>query len=148
MTKIEIDKNLFIKDNLFIPLHELEFATSKSGGPGGQHVNKTESKITVRWNIPSSKILTDFQKELLHKKLASEVTTEGDIVVHASASRSQLQNKKSALMQLAHKIASALYIPKIRRATKASKGSKEKRLFSKKAQSTIKKNRSIKNYRE
>ena len=100
MTKIEIDKDLFIKENFFIPLHEIQFATSKSGGPGGQHVNKTESKITVRWNVPSSKIITDFQKELLYKNLGSELTTEGDIIVHASTSRSQLQNKKAALIQL------------------------------------------------
>ncbi len=148
MTKIEVDKDLFIKENLCISLHELEFTTSKSGGPGGQHVNKTESKITIRWNIPSSKALTDFQKELLYKNLASELTTAGDIIVHASASRSQLQNKKAALEQLSHKIASALYVPKIRRATKASKGSKEKRLFSKKVHSAVKKTRSTKNYSE
>ena len=148
MTKIEVDKDLFIKDNVFIPFHEFEFTTSKSGGPGGQHVNKTESKITIRWNVPTSKAFTEPQKELLYKNLASELTTEGDIIIQASASRSQIQNKKAALMQFAHKIAAALYVPKIRRATKASKGSKEKRLFSKKAHGALKKNRTIKSYKE
>jgi ribosome-associated protein len=134
-------KNLPIKSGIIIPEHELEITASRSSGAGGQHVNKTDSKISIRWNVKNSAALADYQKERILNNLASRITTDGDIIIHASSSRSQAQNKKSALDQLSHLIRKALYVAKKRIATKASQGTTELRLRTKAARSTIKKNR-------
>src|SRR5437773_11926962 len=113
--------DLFIKNGITIPEHELIISTSRSGGAGGQHVNKTETRITVRWNIKTTVALSDEQKNYLLEKLQSQLTSEGDIVVHNSESRSQQQNKKNALNNLAATIRNGLHVPKKRVATKVSK---------------------------
>ncbi len=136
--------DLFIKHGITIPEHELEIATSRSGGAGGQHVNKTETRITVRWNIKNSTVLTEEQKEYLLSKLQSQLTSEGDIVIHNSESRSQQQNKKNALNNLAATIRNALHKPKKRVATKISKALKEARLKTKAHRGKIKEMRSKK----
>ena len=138
--------DLFIKDDIAIPIHELEFSASKSGGPGGQHVNKTSSRITVRWNIANTTALNDTQKKQVMDKLQSELTSDGDLLVHNSSSRSQAQNKKNALNVLAEKVRTALYVPKKRMKTRVPKKKKEKRLQEKKRLSEIKKLRSKKDW--
>lgn len=137
-------EDLIIQDNITIPDHELEISASRSGGAGGQHVNKTSTRITLRWNIPRSQALSEYQKKQILEKLASEVTTEGDIIVHNSSTRSQLQNKQNAKEILAQKIRNALYVPKKRKKTKISKKAQEARLQSKKKKSIIKRMRSKK----
>ena len=139
--------DLPIKNGIVIPGHELEVTTSRAGGPGGQHVNKTDSRITVRWNIKNSGALTDEQKERLLAKLASQLTSDGDFIVHSSASRSQQQNKQAAFIRLAEEIKKALIIPKKRMATRVSKAVKKARLDAKAHHSIIKKMRS-KNLRD
>jgi ribosome-associated protein len=136
--------DLFIKNGITIPEHELEISTSRSGGAGGQHVNKTESRVTVRWNIKNSTALTEEQKNYLLEKLQSQLTSEGDIIVHNSESRSQQTNKKNALNNLAAIIRNALHKPKKRIATKIPKALKEARLKSKAHQGKIKEMRSKK----
>jgi ribosome-associated protein len=136
--------DLYIRNGITIPEHELEITASRSGGAGGQHVNKTDTKITVRWNIKNSSALTDEQKERICKKLQSRITEDGDIIVHNSESRSQQQNKKNALNNLAAIIRNALHVEKKRIATKVSKALKEARLKSKAHRSGIKKMRSKK----
>jgi ribosome-associated protein len=137
-------KDLFIKNGVIIPERELEITTSRSSGAGGQHVNKTETRITVRWNITTSSALTDEQKNYLLDKLQPQLTSEGDIVVHNSESRSQQQNKKNALNNLAAIIRNGLHKPKKRVATKISKALKEARLKSKAHRGKIKEMRSKK----
>lgn len=134
--------DLFIKNGIIIPDSELEITTSRAGGPGGQHVNKTDSRITVRWNIKASVALTDEQKERILEKLQSRVTDDGDLIVHNSESRSQGQNKKNALINLAAIIRNALHVAKKRIATKIPKALKEARLKTKAIRSTTKKMRS------
>ena len=121
-----------------LPLDELIITTSRSGGPGGQHVNKSDTKVTVRWNLFATTVLTDTEKERVAKALAASLTADGDLLVSASQSRSQLENKKMALFLLEQKVEKALVVQKKRKATRASRASKEKRLQSKKAHSTIK----------
>jgi ribosome-associated protein len=130
-----------IKNGIVIPSHELEITASRAGGPGGQHVNKTSTRITVRWNIKKSDIMTAEQKERIIQKLASAITAEGDLIIHSSSSRSQDQNKKDALDRLAYIVRNALHIPKKRMATKVSRGTKEARLQEKGKRSKIKKMR-------
>lgn len=133
-----------IKNNSIIPEHELEISTSRAGGPGGQHVNKSNTKITVRWNIPKTTAFTEEQKAHLMEKLKTQLTVEGDLVIHNSSSRSQLHNKKRALAQLAKQIEKALHVPKKRMRTMLSGYIKEKRLQQKKQQSMLKKTRQLK----
>lgn len=135
-------KDLPIKNSIVIPDHELEITASRSGGPGGQHVNKTSTRITVRWNVRQTTALSDTQKERVLQKLASRLTIDGDLIISNSTSRSQQQNKELALERLADTIRKALYIPKRRMKTRVPKKAKEARLKAKTYRSTIKKMRS------
>jgi ribosome-associated protein len=139
-----MNNNLFINHTIAIPEQELEITASRSGGAGGQHVNKTDTKITIRWNIKNSSALTQEQKQRIAEKLQSRITEDGDLIVHNSESRSQGQNKKNALNNLAAIIRGALHVAKKRIATKIPKALKEARLKSKAHRSTTKKMRSKK----
>lgn len=132
---------IHVKNGIVIPLHEIEITASRAGGPGGQHVNKTSTRITVRWNVKTTQALSDEQKQRVLEKLAPSLTTEGDLIVHASSSRSQEQNKHAALELLAQKVRHALIVPKKRMKSGIPKGAKEKRLKSKKIRSEVKKMR-------
>lgn len=115
---------IHVKNGITIPEHELEITTSRSGGPGGQHVNKAETRITIRWNVRTTRALNEDQKERVLKNLASKLTSDGDLIVHSSTSRSQQQNRQDALSQLAKLVRMALHIPKKRLQTKITKAIK------------------------
>ena len=134
--------DLPIKNGTVIPGHELEISSSRASGPGGQHVSKTSTRITVRWNVKKTTALSEEQKERVLQKLQASLTTDGELIVHNSVSRSQQQNKKMALADLARKVSTALYVPKKRLATQVSKAVKESRLHEKTHRSSIKKMRS------
>lgn len=138
--------DISIQDNhhgttIIIPEHELEITASRSSGAGGQHVNKTSTRITVRWNIKNSTALTDEQKMRIMTKLRSKLTAEGDLIIHNSESRSQEHNKKLALLRLAQEIRKALYVPKQRTKTKTPRAAHEARLQKKARRGLIKKQR-------
>jgi ribosome-associated protein len=111
---------------------ELEFSTSRSSGPGGQNVNKVSTKVILRWNVLHSILVTDEQKVLLLNKLSSQLTREGELILTAQETRSQLQNKEDVLEKLDALLRKALTKPKVRKATKPSKASKAKRVDNKK----------------
>jgi len=136
--------DLPVKNGVVIPGYELEITASRAGGPGGQHVNKTDTRITVRWNVPTTTALDETQKARVLNNLQARLTSDGDLIVHHSASRSQQQNKEAALARLAQEVSNALYIPKKRKATRISKAAKEIRLQSKRQRSAIKGMRSKK----
>jgi len=134
--------DIHIKNGIVIPYHELEITTSRSGGPGGQHVNKTETRITIRWNVNETSAFAKPLKERVLKNLGSRLTADGYLIIHNSESRSQLQNKKNALKYLTAIVREALLVPKKRIKTKVPKKEKEKRLQEKKRRGDIKKGRS------
>jgi len=134
--------DLTIKNGIIIPANELEISTSRSGGKGGQHVNKAETRITIRWNIKNSIALDEKQKQRIIQNLQSRLTKDYELIIHNSESRSQQQNKENALKILAQIIRKALYIPKKRIKTRVPKKEKEKRLREKAIRSKIKKMRS------
>lgn len=139
-----MEENLIVKPDLIIAGHEIEVTASRAGGPGGQHVNKTSTRITVRWNLVNTSSLLPEQKARVLEKLTGQLTTSGDLVVHNSASRSQQQNKAAALANLAQIIRKALHVPKRRMKTRVPKAAKTKRLEAKSRHGEIKKLRSNK----
>lgn len=134
-----MSNDVFVQNGIIIPEHELEISTSRSGGAGGQHVNKTETRVSIRWNVKTTNALDEQQKNRALLNLQNKLTAEGDLIIHNSSSRSQQQNKENALHQLAQEIRKALYVPKKRMKTKVSKAKKEARLENKKRHSQVKK---------
>lgn len=135
-----------IKNSITVPSHEIEITASRAGGPGGQHVNKANTRVTIRWNVPNTTVLNPEEKQRVLIALATRLTLEGDIIIHSSSSRSQLRNKEMALAQLDKLLRKALHIPKKRRQSTISTSTKEKRLEAKARHSGIKKMRSKKNF--
>jgi ribosome-associated protein len=137
---------LAVNESLSIPRSELDVRVSRSSGAGGQHVNKTSSRVEIFWNIITSRALSEEQRDRLRAKLASRITTEGSIRVVASESRSQSRNRDLAEERLADLVRQALVVPKKRRATKPTRAAKEARLESKKRQSHKKRERGNKSF--
>lgn len=122
-------------------LNELEFSTSRSSGPGGQNVNKVNTKVTLRWNVTGSLLLTPEEKELLLQKLSSRLTNEGVLLLASQDKRSQLQNKEEVVRKFDHLLKQAFTKKKKRKASKPSKSSVQSRLDKKKKHSDKKKMR-------
>jgi ribosome-associated protein len=118
---------------------ELVFTASRSDGPGGQNVNKVNSKVTVKFDVIQSEILSPEEKEIILKKLESRLTKEGILVLSAQENRSQLQNKEAVLVKLEKLLKKAFEKKKVRKATKPSKGSIQERINKKKQLSEKKK---------
>lgn len=112
-------------------LQELKFKAVRSGGAGGQHVNKVSTKVELILNLASSKAFNDSEKERLYKKLNKRLTSENKLLVQCDESRSQHKNREIAEDRLLKLIEEALKIPKKRKKTSPSKASVEKRLKSK-----------------
>jgi ribosome-associated protein len=122
---------------------ELEFVTSRSSGPGGQNVNKVNTKVSLRWPVVASVILSSEERDTITQKLASRITLEGELVISAQDKRSQLQNKEAALAKLDELLTKAFVKKKKRKATKPSKVAVQKRIESKKRQGEKKKMRRV-----
>lgn len=120
---------------------ELSFQTSRSGGKGGQNVNKVETAVTAYFNIDASQLLSDEEKLRLKEKLSNRINSEGMLWVKAQTHRTQLANKEEAIKKIDQLVQQALKKKKLRLATRPSKISKEKRLDAKKRYAQIKQNR-------
>jgi len=115
--------------------HELIFSTSRSSGPGGQNVNKVNSKVTLKWDIAHSEIVTEEEREIISKKLASRMTADGVLMLTSQDNRSQIQNKEEAIEKLEALLIKAFEKKKKRKATKPSKGAVQNRIEKKKKNS-------------
>lgn len=122
-------------------LAECIFKAVRSSGPGGQHVNKTSSKVVLRWDLTASQAFDDEQKSRLLDKLANKLTKDNVLVINNEQSRSQHKNKEAAIQQFFHILKSGLQRQKRRKKTKPSRISKLKRLNSKKRHAEKKTNR-------
>lgn len=120
---------------------EFGYKAVRSGGAGGQHVNKVSSKVVVTFNVPASQGLSDDEKVRIAEKLANRVNASGQIILTADDDRSQLRNKAIATQRLLELLEQALVIPKKRRPTKIPRAVVEKRLKEKRSQSEIKSGR-------
>ena len=133
--------DIIINDLVVIPGSELQYTASRSSGPGGQHVNKTDSRIQIRWNIPGSRALSDFLKRRVMQVLATRLTDDGDLLLASDSNRSQHRNKEEVTQRLAELVRAALVPPKPRRKTKPTRASRQKRLDEKKKRSDAKRQR-------
>jgi ribosome-associated protein len=116
-------------------LPELQFQTSRSGGPGGQNVNKVETKVELRWQPANSNVLAVDQKKLLETSLAGKLTNEGWLIVTAQEERSQTGNRELVQKKFMEILQQALKKPKKRKRTRPSPEAKQKRIEEKKRQS-------------
>ena len=122
-------------------LTELHFKGIRSGGPGGQHVNKTASKVEVSFDLEASKALSEIEKERLRNKLSSRISSEGILTLQCGETRSQHRNKSIVIDRLLELLQSNLKVAKKRKKTKPSKNAVERRLKSKREQALKKSNR-------
>jgi ribosome-associated protein len=111
---------------------ELEFTASRSSGPGGQNVNKVNSKITLRWNVLSSAVVTEEERETILTKLKARISAEGVFILISQQKRSQLQNKEEAVHKLDELLKKAFTKKKLRKSTKPTRNSLQQRLNKKK----------------
>jgi ribosome-associated protein len=126
------DGDLQVTNNLVIPEREIDFSASRSGGPGGQHVNKTSTRVTLAFDVENSEALNRKQKNMLWARLGNQITTDGLLKVSSGETRSQFSNREIARRRLAEMIRDALTPPKKRRPTRPPKAAKERRIQEKK----------------
>jgi ribosome-associated protein len=134
---------LNVTPRLGIPRAELSYRATRAGGPGGQHVNTSSTRIELLWDLDRSAAIDDAQRERLRIKLGPRLDADGKVRVVASEHRSQRQNRLAADERLAALVRHALIVPKKRRATKPTRAAKERRLAEKKRRSEKKRDRRV-----
>jgi ribosome-associated protein len=130
-----------IEDSLAIPDEEVSFTTSRSGGPGGQNVNKLETRVTLRFDLAASPSLTDEQKARLRERLATRITRAGFLQVTSQKHRTQGENREAAVARFAELLREGLHEEAPRRPTRVSKGAKRRRVEAKRRRGDRKKER-------
>ncbi len=135
--------DIVIKENLTIPDRELVFTASRSRGPGGQHVNKVNSRLTLHFNVQESPNLAAFQKNYIFTALASRITATGVLRLDCQKHRTQSMNRAELIERFSNLLREALTPKRYRVATRVSKSVKERRLDQKKRRGQIKEKRSL-----
>jgi len=133
------DDDLEVNPRVRIPGWELVFTASRSAGPGGQHANKTSSRVTLHWSVKDTSALSDYQKTRVLKRIEARLTQDGVLQIHVEDTRSQHRNKEMARERLKALLLDALKIQKRRKPTKPSKASKRRRVDNKKSRGSLKK---------
>ena len=131
-----------VGDELLIPDDELEFRMGTSSGPGGQKVNRVRTRVSVYFNVASSKSLSEAQRERIFHHLARRISKEGVLRVRSQRHRTQQMNRATAEQRLGELLADALYVPRPRKKTKSPAQARERRLEEKKRRSRLKRERS------
>jgi ribosome-associated protein len=134
-------QDLVVTPQVTIPAGELALAFARSGGPGGQNVNKVASKVELRWNPTTSAALTEDERTWLVHRLKSRLTGDGTLIVTSTATRDQLKNRDDATSKLALIVRAALDRPRPRRATRPSRAAKRRRVADKRHHAERKRNR-------
>jgi ribosome-associated protein len=129
---------LQINDSLFIQPSELTFRASRSGGPGGQHVNTSSTRVELVWDVGASPSVNDEQRSLISDKLANRISGEGLLQIAESGSRSQHRNKEVATERFVELLREALTVAPPRRKTRPPRAAKEKRIREKKQRAEVK----------
>jgi ribosome-associated protein len=135
------DGYLEITPALLLPLAELDYRATRAGGPGGQHVNTSSTRIEVWWDVRSSPTLSGEQRALVLERLATRIDGEGRLRIVASESRSQLRNREAATERLRELVASALAVRKPRKRTRPGRAAKAARLEAKRRRAATKRRR-------
>lgn len=134
-------RDIVVTPRLTIPAGELEMSFARSGGSGGQNVNKVSSKVDLRWNPQTSAALTFDDRSQLLERLKNRLTTDGYLIVTSQLTRDQIKNRDDAMDKLALIVRAALHREKPRKPTKVSRGAKRRRLEDKRRHSEKKSNR-------
>jgi ribosome-associated protein len=132
---------LAVAPGVRIPVSEIELRGITGGGPGGQHVNRSATRVELRWNLRASSALTEPQRSRVSQKLGTRLDGDGTIRIVAGEYRSQLQNRRAALERLASILARALVVQAPRKATRPTRASVERRLDEKKKRGDTKRGR-------
>ena len=127
--------------NVLIPRHELKFETSTSSGPGGQHVNRSRTRVTLLFDVQASTVLTADQKRRVRRKLATRIDREGRVRVRCGRHRSQAMNREETIRRLSELIRKALRRERRRVATRPSGAQRKRRLKDKRKRADIKRGR-------
>jgi ribosome-associated protein len=135
------DSTLRITPTIAIPLAELTFRASRSGGPGGQHVNTSSTRVELWWDAAQSPSLSVEERARVRLRLANRLTEDGQLRIVSGATRSQARNRALAIKRFQEALARALTVPKRRKPTRPSRGIKERRLAEKRKQSERKRER-------
>lgn len=135
------DGYLEITPALLLPLAELDYRATRAGGPGGQHVNTSSTRVEVWWDVGTSPTLSDEQRARLLERLANRLDGEGRLRVVASDSRSQHRNREAATERLRDLVAAALAVRKPRKRTRPTRAAKAARLDAKRRRSAVKRDR-------
>lgn len=133
-------RDLDLGNNILVPASSLRAATSRSSGPGGQHVNKTETRVTIEVDVDALPV-TDEQKSLVRTRLGGRITKDGVLRVTSQAERSQLANRDRALARMEELLRESLEEQKPRKRTRASRAAKQRRIEEKKRRGETKKGR-------
>jgi ribosome-associated protein len=132
------EPDLRVTDAVSVPRAELSFRASRAGGPGGQHVNTSSTRVELIWNVAATASLSEAQRARVMEKLGNRINAEGELLLAESGSRSQHQNREAVTERFVDLLAAALYVPPPRRKTRPPAAERERRLQAKKRRSEVK----------